>query len=117
MPSCIHRSRYIYIFFRFRFHHRMIRSFLFYHYLSLLSIYCLFFLNFVHEDFQREREEKEERERAREIHRIRYEFRTSLDELFIRCLLLLVVVVLVLFRDSLKIRFFFVPSLLEERLG
>lgn len=55
----------------------MIRSFLFYHYLSLLSIYCLFFLNFVHEDFQREREEKEERERAREIHRIRYEFRTS----------------------------------------
>lgn len=41
--NAIHRSRYIYIFFRFRFHHRMIRSFLFYHYLSLLSIYCLFF--------------------------------------------------------------------------
>lgn len=54
----------------------------------------------------KERKKKRESARERSIG-----FVMSLDELFIRCLLLLLLVVVVLFRDSLKIRFFFVPSL------
>lgn len=64
----------------------------------------------------KERKKKRESARERSIGFV-MSFARVLDELFIRCLLLVVVVVLVLFRDSLKIRFFFVPSLLEERLG
>lgn len=95
----------------------MIRSFLFYHYLSLLSIYCLFFLNFVHEDFQREREEKEERERAREIHRIRYEFRTSFGRIVYSMFIIISSSSISIIPWFVKNSFFFVPSLLEERLG
>lgn len=54
----------------------------------------------------KERKKKRESARERSIGFV-MSFARVLDELFIRCLLLLVVVVLVLFRDSLKIRFFF----------
>lgn len=54
-------------------------SFIDYYYQFIVVI----FLNFVHQDFQREREEKEERERAREIHRVRYEFGRIVYSMFI----------------------------------
>lgn len=54
----------------------------------------------------KERKKKRESARERSIGFV-MSFARVLDELFIRCLLLLVAVVLVLFRDSLKIRFFF----------
>lgn len=54
-------------------------SFVDYYYQFIVVI----FLNFVHQDFQREREEKEERERAREIHRVRYEFGRIVYSMFI----------------------------------